>query len=261
SGVQKRDVFHGWIYGSLDAVITPARYLKTLLVQTTSVSPEKVHVIPYGIDCGHYDPERYNRNLVRMKYDIPTDAFVYGIPARFDVAKDQLTGIGAIDLVDVPQSMLLLVGKSERTDDAYALRVDAAIDGSARSTSIKVLPFTNDFAEVLCCLDVYMLTSRSETFSLALLMAMASGTCVIATNEGGNVEVIRDGENGLLVPGGDPDSLAEAMNQLGHDAGLRSRLATQALQDAQLHYNSITQFAEFIDVCDRVLAARGSSLH
>jgi len=76
--------------------------------------------------------------------------------------------------------------------------------------------------------DIYVHSSRGDGMSLALLAAMASGLPTVATRIGGNVAVISDGENGLLIePDSDAD-LSRAILQLHADQTLRTRLGTRA---------------------------------
>ena len=77
-------------------------------------------------------------------------------------------------------------------------------------------------------LDLYVHPSDTEGFSNALVEAMAHALPVVATRTGGNPEAITDGETGLLVPPGDPASLAEAVLELLGDPGLAHKLAGAA---------------------------------
>jgi len=79
-------------------------------------------------------------------------------------------------------------------------------------------------AELMRAADVVVVPSRREPLGLAAVEALACGTPVIASAVGGLLEVVHDGENGLLVPPGDPDALARALARL-RDAGYRGRLA------------------------------------
>ena len=88
----------------------------------------------------------------------------------------------------------------------------------------------DDPATFLSAADVYAHISFQEGLPLAVLEAMACGTPVVATPAGGTPEVIRNGENGLLVSG-DPDELADALGSLLESPGLRDRLAARASQD------------------------------
>jgi glycosyltransferase involved in cell wall biosynthesis len=78
--------------------------------------------------------------------------------------------------------------------------------------------------EFLQGLDIFVLPSRTEGFSNALIEAMACGLPVIATTVGANPEVIVEGESGLLVKPGVPQLLAERLEELARDPGLRFRL-------------------------------------
>jgi glycosyltransferase involved in cell wall biosynthesis len=71
--------------------------------------------------------------------------------------------------------------------------------------------------------DVVVVPSRREPLGLAAVEGLACGTPVIASDVGGLREVVRDGENGLLIPPDDPGALAGALSRL-QDAGLRARL-------------------------------------
>ena len=72
--------------------------------------------------------------------------------------------------------------------------------------------------------DVVVVPSRREPLGLAAVEALACGTAVVAANVGGLREVVRDGENGLLIPAGDPAAVAAALTRLA-DASLRTRLS------------------------------------
>jgi glycosyltransferase involved in cell wall biosynthesis len=76
--------------------------------------------------------------------------------------------------------------------------------------------------------DASLLASAWENFPHTVVEALAVGAPVIATAVGGVPEVVRDGENGLLVPPGDPVALAEAIRRFFGDEELRRRLAAAA---------------------------------
>jgi glycosyltransferase involved in cell wall biosynthesis len=81
--------------------------------------------------------------------------------------------------------------------------------------------------------DVVVFPSISEGLPVALLEAMAHGRAVVATRVGGMPEVVTDGEDGLLVPGQDPEALAEAIVRLARDPAERVRLGAAARARAQ----------------------------
>jgi len=75
-----------------------------------------------------------------------------------------------------------------------------------------------------------VLPSRSEAFSNSLMEAMACGCCAVASDAGGNPELIRNGETGMLFPAGDAGALAAALELLIGNASLRRRLAAAGMQ-------------------------------
>ena len=77
--------------------------------------------------------------------------------------------------------------------------------------------FYKDIPQILKCMDVYCLPSLSEGFNRSLLEAMACGLPVIATRVGGNIEIVQDGVNGLLVPPSNSERLADAIAELLRD--------------------------------------------
>ncbi|MFC0408644.1 glycosyltransferase family 4 protein [Roseomonas elaeocarpi] len=72
--------------------------------------------------------------------------------------------------------------------------------------------------------DVYLFPSLYEPFSLTLIHALAEGIPTIASRAGGNTEIVRDNETGLLFRKGDAADLARAINRMGADGALRQRL-------------------------------------
>ena len=81
--------------------------------------------------------------------------------------------------------------------------------------------------------DALALCSAYEGLSHVLLEAMAAGRPILATAVGGNLELIRDGENGLLVPYGDRKALADALVRVASEPELAERLGCQARADAE----------------------------
>jgi glycosyltransferase involved in cell wall biosynthesis len=82
-----------------------------------------------------------------------------------------------------------------------------------------------------------VLPSLSEAFSNALLEAMGCRCCAIASDTGGNPDLIRDGETGLLFAAGNAESLAERLSQALDDRALRTRLSENALEAVQTRFS------------------------
>jgi glycosyltransferase involved in cell wall biosynthesis len=94
----------------------------------------------------------------------------------------------------------------------------------------------NNVEEYLACSDIFVLPSRAEGISNALLEAMACGLPCIATRIDGNRHVLTNAYNGLLVAPDDADELAQAIIRLGQDRMLRERLGQHARQTIIANY-------------------------
>jgi sugar transferase (PEP-CTERM/EpsH1 system associated) len=113
--------------------------------------------------------------------------------------------------------------------------------------------------ELLRAADVYALTSLNEGISNTILEAMASGLPVIATNVGGNPELVSDQQTGALVPSGQADLLARAMTRYVEDTGLR-RAHAQAARTLVLKEFTLERMVErYLALYDELLA--GHSRH
>jgi len=82
----------------------------------------------------------------------------------------------------------------------------------------------NDVAALLPAFDVFALTSTTEGYSIALLEAAASGLPVVATDVGGNAEIVQDGNTGLIFAASSVDGLVLALERLAQSPALRSEM-------------------------------------
>ena len=147
-----------------------------------------------------------------------------------------------------PQARLILVGSftapHERACYADLARWIAEHDLEAKVTFTGHL---GDISGVLQAADMFVMPSRSEGFSLALVEALQAGLPCIATRVGIAQDVIEDGVNGFLVERGDEGGLPQAMLRLTQDEGLRKRLAQNAVVPACIP--TLQEYAENL-ACD-----------
>ena len=105
--------------------------------------------------------------------------------------------------------------------------------------------------------DVVVIASVTEGLSLALLEALGLGRAVVATRVGGIVDVIEDGRNGLLVPPGDPNALADAVNHLIGDPTLAARLGAAGVITVRCRFSEALMVRETERLYFSLAAAKG----
>jgi glycosyltransferase involved in cell wall biosynthesis len=121
--------------------------------------------------------------------------------------------------------------------------------------TVRCVPFRPDVLAFYRIFDAVVLPSRAEGLSQALLEAMALGLPVVASRAGGNVDLVRHGEDGLLVAPRDPAAFAAALARLLGDAELRRHLGARARRTSRERF-SMQRTAALTDRAYRIALAR-----
>jgi glycosyltransferase involved in cell wall biosynthesis len=201
--------------------------------QQVGVSAEKVTTI--------YNAVRFPRRpgptdgiAARAALDLPPDALVLGTLGRLTEQKGQRVLLRALAELDktVPNTVLFLAGAGPLREE---LEADAA--GLGIADQVRFLGLRRDRETLYAAMDMFVLPSHWEGLSLALVEAMGAGKAVVATNVGGNPEVVNDGQTGLLAPPDDPQALTDALTQVALDHQLRGALGEAAAADARARFS------------------------
>jgi glycosyltransferase involved in cell wall biosynthesis len=198
-------------------VFTPSAYLRDVAVGW-GIPAERVSVIPNPApEVGALPP----RDVVRAELGL--NGATLGFAGRLMAAKALEVGLAA--LARIPDVALVVVGDGPDRPRLERLTEELGLDGRVRFLGARS---RDEVLRTLYAADAAVLPSRWENFPHLVVEALAVGTPVIASAVGGVPELVRHGENGLLVPSGDVDALAEAIQRLLADEALRDRLAAAA---------------------------------
>jgi len=198
-------------------VFTPSAYLRELAL-AWGVPAERVSVLP---NPAPPLPELRPREVLRAELglDGPTLAFAGRLTAQKSLGV-ALEAVAAVDGVT-----LAIAGEGD--ERAPLERRAAELGLGARVRFLGALP-RERVLELFRAADAAILSSSWENFPHTVVEALAVGTPVIATAIGGVAEIVNDGENGLLVPAGDANVLADAVRRFLADEPLRERLRAAA---------------------------------
>jgi glycosyltransferase involved in cell wall biosynthesis len=192
------------------------------------------------------------RAEVRAELGIPDDADVVVTVGRYAPEKNQALLLDALArlLPSHARMYALLVG--------HGLLEDELRDRAARIAAerIRVTGARLDAIDIVAASDVFVLSSDSEAFPLALLEAMGAGLPVVTTDVGGVRDAVADGRNGLVVPPRDPDALAAAIAKLVDDATSRAALGASAREFVAAHCSLATMVDAYLELYSEV-ASRG----
>jgi len=233
-GSNKRDLLHTLQYRSLDAWVTPLDILAAGVRSRTRIDSRKVHVIPYGIDLMAFTENLPSREDARRQLDLPPDVPIAGVVGRFDPRKGQDTLVRAARIVHKKghDLHLLFVGEETRNEEnGYLQSVRQLVADSGLTGHVHFSPFLDAISTAYAAMDIFVLTSHSETYGMVTIEAMAAARPVVVTNTGGSPGIVSDRVNGLLVPPQDPLALADALCGLLEQPDLAAGLAAQARKD------------------------------
>jgi alpha-maltose-1-phosphate synthase len=191
------------------------------------ISPERVRVIRNGIDTTEYHPDPRTDVLERYGIDLSRPYVVFvGRITRQKGVPVLLRAASAL----IPEAQLVLAAGLADTPEQLA-EVTALVEGLRATRSgvfwiPEMLP-KSDVIQLLTHAAAFACPSVYEPLGIVNLEAMACGTAVVGSRTGGIPEVVAEGETGLLVPPGEPEPLADALNALLRDPG-RARAMGQA---------------------------------
>lgn len=168
--------------------------------------------VPNGIDIGRFaERDEQARERLAATLGLPLHTRLVGTVGRLNRIKDHAGLLQAFARLrdDAPDAALIVVGDGELRGELAALAATPVLAGR-----VHLLGDRGDVADLLRAFDLFVLSSRSEGYSIALLEACASALPIVATDVGGNAEIVQAGRNGLLVPAGDSLALAAALREL-----------------------------------------------
>jgi glycosyltransferase involved in cell wall biosynthesis len=198
--------------------------------------------------------ERYGRPVdpeLRSQLSGPANRPVVLTVARLDVQKG--LDVLLVAATRVSEARFVIAGEGgERR------KLEALAGGLALGDRVLFLGHRTDIPELLAASDVFVLPSRFEGSSLAILEAMAAGKPVISSAIGGTDELIVSRESGLLVPSDDADALTAALTRVLVEPELGRRLGAAARARAERHFSAPVMAERVMRVYQNLLRSRGT---
>ena len=199
-------------YAQADLITLPSRFaLRTFTEQ--GVSPEKIRVVPYGVNLSHFEPVSQPEPETFEVLFVGAVSFLKGIPyllnafQKLQHPKKRLTLVGAV----LPEMARYLQGKS---------LANVELTGPLPNSRLK---------EIMSRSHAMVFPSLNDGFGMVMGEAMACGCPVIASTNCGGEHLIDDGCEGFLIPIRDSQVIAERLEQLAQDPELRYRMVQSSL--------------------------------
>lgn len=267
----RRDFLHQAMYRRLDALVVTNHMLKQNALQTEPLRERQVRVINLGLDFETFDPGRISPNRQRAEWGADENTIVIGTVGRVDSQRGHATLVKAA--ASLISSLELERGGADGSKPAlqvkFVLVGEETLDQAAEhleelqkmvrqfriEESVIFAGYPENLPEVMRSFDIFALPSRSESFGLGAIEAMAMGCPVVIASGGGGEEIVGD-SHGLLVRADDAFDLFRQLRVLIERPELRLQMAKKARQHAMERYDRSHRFHRILELYDRSLRKR-----
>ena len=211
-------------------VIAVSQAVAESLQQNGVIEPSKVTVVHNGIDINRFAQSGARGGDSRI---------LVGTVGHLAPIKGQDIFVRAAALISKRRQgvQFVIIGEDKSPQMGYRRSLENLIVELGVSGVVTIEGWRDDIPERLSSLTLFVSAARSEPFGLAIVEAMAAGLPIVAASSEGALEIIEDGFSGKLVPVGDPEAMAAAINDLIDDPLERSRLGRNAQLAARQRYS------------------------
>lgn len=229
SFIEKKDFLHNKIYKRINKAFAISNVIRKNLLETTALTDTKIILLHNGIDTKKFDPEKVNGNKVRTELKISNEEIVIGMLARFSPGKGHEEFLAAAKRLNEKNGKLrfLVVGEASHGEDNYANQIKQ-LAAQLQIGNILFTGFRSDTPEVLAAMDIFVFPSHSEAFGIALVEAMAMAKPSVCSNADGVLDIAIDGETSFLFENKNAHDLAEKIQNLISEPGLRIKMGLEA---------------------------------
>lgn len=209
-----------WVNRWVDRFMMNSNAVKANAVRLEGVPESKCITVYNGVEAP-VGRSRAERDALRQKLGFDKENLLVGMVANLRPVKDHKTFLNAAKLVleKIPNAKFVLVGEGSERE-----KLEKMVEGCGLSGHVVFVGGVSNPREYFGVFDVSVLTSKTEGFSNSIIEAMAEGVPVVASNVGGNPEVVEDGVSGFLVNPGDAEKFAERIVKLCAVAELRLKI-------------------------------------
>jgi glycosyltransferase involved in cell wall biosynthesis len=250
-----RKGWHGPLYrmwrGFYDEVHAVSEEVRRYTIATDGLDPARIRTVSNGID-----PDFWRARERRCSSDQPVVTVVAHV--RRVKGIDIFIRAAAEVRRKFPEARFQIAGTFGTNPEhvAYKREVLELRKSLGLEDAVHFLGASTDIPAVLAATDVFVLPSRSEGFSNALLEAMASGLPCVATRVGGNPELVVDRETGLLAAPESPTELAARIVELLGDEPLRAAMGERSRARALANFTSSAMAAKVMNSYDTLMTKK-----
>jgi len=233
-------------------LIVPSKVIGRHMIEGFKVSSRRIHCIPRSVDLEKF---RINHKKTRNKSNC-----IIAIVGRITPLKGHTFFLKSMAKVlkTVTNAKIWVIGDVPAKKASYKQELELLVRRLGMEKNVEFLGSRQDIPQILAKTDILVLsTVTQEAFGRVILEAQAAGVPVVATNVGGVIDIIDDGQTGLLVPPKDTDAMAKAVIRIVRDKNLAEQLVANAQTKLKKNFTLKHMASSTIKVYEELL----SSLH
>lgn len=240
-----------------ERVIAISNYVREYLLENYDIEDRNIRVIHRGVAIEKFHPGSVApTHLIKLtqEWRLPDDCTIVMMPGRLTRWKGHLILIEAIAKLGRDDVFCVLIGDDQGRKD-YRVELEQAISTHNLEGRVRIVGHCSDMPSAYMLANVIISASTDpEGFGRVPIEAQAMGRPIVATNHGGAKETIVPGETGWLIPPGDSDALADAINQaLSLPPEQRALMATHAMMHVAENFTRGKMVDETMEVYAELL--------
>jgi glycosyltransferase involved in cell wall biosynthesis len=215
--------------------------VKLDLIEYGVARPEKIEVIPLGLDLSPFLNSSTLRGSFKRELGLPESALLVGIVSRIFAIKNHALFVDAAARVtkELPDARFVVVGDGALRADMEERARHLGLDGRVIFTG-----WRRDLPAIYADLAALVISSNNEGTPFSAIEAMAAAVPVVGTRVGGMPDLIREGTTGILVPPRDADAMSAALVSLLKNSDRRRRMGDAARADVETRFDVARMLTE-----------------
>ena len=251
-----------FIFPMADQILAVSQEIKEIVHQKFRVRNSKIMVLKNGIV---FDDRIFKPVNLEKEFSISSNTLKILAVGRLSYQKAMEVIVEAaaeLEKKGVKDLLVMIVGEGEERIRLKNLVRDLEVENN-----VKLLGIRHDVIELMQASDIFVMPSRFEGLSIAMIEAMACGLPIVASDAPGLKTYITDGKNGLLFPVEDHKAMVKCILRLSEDKNMRERLSLGARESFEKEYNMEkniksldTLFRKYAKIRNNLLAGRSCGL-
>ncbi|MBL8524501.1 MAG: glycosyltransferase [Betaproteobacteria bacterium] len=244
--VGRRYMAQRWLSRLTSRVVAVSQHVHDVMINDIGVDKRRIRLVLNGVNTARFAPNVEVRLAARMEIGLSEDEVAIGIVARLVPIKNHALLIRAaapLIVAGASSARLVIVGDGPERPALEALCTELGV-----AEKVLFLGERRDTERLLNAMDIYVLSSISEGMNLTLLEAMSASLPVVATDVGGNGEIVEDGVTGHLVALDDTNAMTIRLDQLTGDSRLRREMGDAGRVSIVRRFNEQAMISQYMSL-------------